>query len=372
MIEMTRTCRQYLGMDKVALLTTGDEVINGDIINSNAQNIAQLLFTAGIPVGYHMSVHDDIETIERAIAYLAESHRAVVITGGLGPTRDDITRNALSAYLDQPLVVDDSTLNQLENYFQHVGTPFTDNNRQQALFPQESVVIPNPRGTAAGCMAMNGEKYFFMLPGPPNENIPMVKSAVLPELASMRDSRVYKKWLVFGISESILANLIDDTLLRYSSHIGYRFAYPYIEVKGFFANEQDIQSLELELNELLKTHDRVLLEEVASERLAKLAETIAPIKITDYATGGELEQRVLTPNNHHRLIFHDQHQETNMAFTLAGLEAYWEQQEATTTSVTVEGPQGQKSYEFRYYGRRVLAYAAEVACFHILKTLGLE
>ena len=139
-------------LHSVALLATGDEIINGDILNSNAQEIAQKLVEHGIQVGMHLTVGDNSAEIRAAISFLLQHHRALIITGGLGPTTDDLTRYALAEVLNRELLFDEPTWQRIVDPLNKLGyTVPPENNRQQALFPEHAVIIPNVHGTAAGC-----------------------------------------------------------------------------------------------------------------------------------------------------------------------------------------------------------------------------
>lgn len=162
--------------NKIALLATGDEISNGDILNSNAQIIAQTLTKHGMRIGMHMTVVDNTPEIVQALTFLLQTHRAVIMTGGLGPTSDDLTRYALSEVVGQPLVFDEATWNAICDRFKllgYAGEPPA-GNHQQALFPKGATIITNPNGTAAGCAVQYREQFIFMLPGPPFECLPMV------------------------------------------------------------------------------------------------------------------------------------------------------------------------------------------------------
>lgn len=360
--------------NRVAILSTGDEVINGDILNSNAHDIARVLFSNNIAVGQHLSVRDDIESIQTALHYLVGQHQSVIITGGLGPTRDDVTREALSGYCQRPLELDEVSLNALEMHFKKVGLPLADNNRQQAYFPQDATVIINHNGTANGCSLTYQNKQLFMLPGPPSEMMPMIESDVLPALLHLQQRDcLYQKWMVFGIAESTLANLIDDVLLKYSDNIGYRFVYPYIEVKAFYRTAEDSKQAHDEINQLLIPFNRELLTETAGTQLKhSLANLSKPIKITDKATGGELEKLLVSPTNYQYINFYDDNHKDYLAeFTLSGLTAYWKQRDDIETELLVSSQFGEDILMVRNYGKRALLHAAESVAFYLLDKLPL-
>src|SRR3990167_1620136 len=238
--------KHTISSNKIALLATGDEISNGDILNSNAQEIAQRLFNNGMSIGMQMVTPDNLNEIETAIRFLLEEHRALIITGGLGPTSDDITRFAFSNALHSPLVFNETIWETIVARLKHFGydTP-PETNRQQALFPKEATVIPNPNGTAAGCLLKQKEQFIFMLPGPPVECLPMVESVVLPTLKDANFQQIFyhQKWLLFGVSEGQIAEELDAVAKPFQCKTGYRLAYPYIEFKLYSNHEKDFTTL---------------------------------------------------------------------------------------------------------------------------------
>ena len=230
----------------IALLATGDEICNGDILNSNSQEIAQQLFSNGIQVSMHMTVADNLPDLETAMHFLLKNHRALIITGGLGPTSDDLTRQALSHVLERPLIFDEATWQSIVERIHRFGIPTPpESNRQQALFPKDARIIPNPNGTAAGCMVQHEEQLIFMLPGPPTECLPMFNNAVLPALKNNHFQQIfhYQKWLLSGVSEAKLAEELDKIAQPFECTTGYRSFHPYLEFKLYSKNKEDFNAL---------------------------------------------------------------------------------------------------------------------------------
>ncbi len=244
---------------QVALLATGDEICNGDIINSNSHEIAQRLFSEGIQVSTHMSLPDNLAALENGMRFLLQNHSALITTGGLGPTSDDLTRQALSHVLHRPLVFDEATWETIVARIKRFGIhPPPESNRQQALFPQGATIIPNPNGTAAGCMirqihADHHEQFIFMLPGPPAECLPLFETVVLPTLKNNSFQKIvcYKKWLLTGVSEAAIAEKLDKLAQPFDCVTGYRFYYPYLEFKLYSNNQADFDALLPLINEAI-------------------------------------------------------------------------------------------------------------------------
>lgn len=211
----------------IAFLATGDEIVVGDILNTNAQSIAKTLFHEQMYVTEHRIVRDDEANITKNILSLLESNDALIITGGLGPTTDDRTRFALAKALQKPLKHHEEVWQAILNGFQQrYGTK--DNvpasNRQQALFPQEAEIFENPNGTAAGCLCHFQNKLIFMLPGPPHECLPMFTDYVLPLLQQKQFGQkfYFKKWMLSGIGEGYIAEKLEAALIGFNCRTGYR------------------------------------------------------------------------------------------------------------------------------------------------------
>lgn len=219
----------------IGLLATGNELTEGDILNTNTHEIAHVLTENGLPVGFHMTVSDQETDIRDALKFLLKHHRIVIITGGLGPTSDDRTRFALCKAVGKELKFDEGTWQYIcKRTLERFGHEPHPSNRQQALFPTEAQIIPNPNGSAAGCYILHKNKLIFMLPGPPKECLPMFSDVVLPMLLiqkKLKHEKLKLSWNIQGVSESEIAALIDDAVKAYPVITGYRANHPFIEIK---------------------------------------------------------------------------------------------------------------------------------------------
>jgi nicotinamide-nucleotide amidase len=361
---------------KIAILATGDEICQGDILNTNCQEIAVRLVNAGMSPNLHAAVPDIIEEMEKVMRFLLGAHQALIITGGLGPTSDDLTRFALSKCIDRELIFDNPTWDVICARLRKFGyAEPPDSNRQQALFPADAKIIPNPNGTAAGCYVTVGEQYIFMLPGPPFECLPMVDEVIVPTLTAAGFSRLAlrKKWLLFGVSESQIAEELDKLAKPFDCVTGYRLWYPYIECKLYSNNEKDFNALVPLIEQAIKPYLLGNGTEAASQMLTKKLVT-ANIKlgINDRATGGALQRALLQPETNAFLLFDDQ---TIMPrVEISGLMEYWQSQpdktqcELSMTFVTAE-KSVTKSFTLPFRGKRVIAYAVEFICEQVTQFL---
>ena len=242
--------------NSVALIATGDELSNGDILNTNGATIAQQLFTLGISVGEHVIVADDEVAIVKAITYQLQNHMHLIITGGLGPTSDDLTRFALAKYLNVPLIFNDAMWEHICARMRQRGFTIHNNNRQQALFPEDAIILPNENGSAAGCYVQHAQQHIFMLPGPPKECMPMFSDYVLPKLAYLAQPIFRLKWLLEGVSESEIAAKIEAAIPHLNCQFGYRWNYPQLEFK---LSAPDAATLEQAKKEIFPVVEKYLI-----------------------------------------------------------------------------------------------------------------
>lgn len=359
---------------KVALLATGDEIINGDILNSNAREIAQQLFHEKIIVGLHAVASDNIEAIEKTIHFLLASHTALIITGGLGPTSDDLTRFALARVLNKELTFDDASWDAIVKRLKNLGyNNFPESNRQQALFPEGSVIIPNHNGTAPGCMIEHQNKYVFMLPGPPFECFPIFSQFVIPTLKKLDYPQkfYFRKWMLFHVSEGEIAEKLDALTDSYDCETGYRIAYPYVECKILTKNLTDFETLVPKINEAMKPYTVENGLNIASEILKEKLKTLSlPLKITDYATGGLLESTLKSPDTCCHIQFvHEAHADIE----IRGLDEFWKDIKTNETSLEFIFKKNNHVETIKniipFRGIRVKAFAVEFISKEILKYL---
>ncbi len=192
------------------LICIGNELLTGLVENTNAGYISRRLWSKGIPVRQQRVVPDSIPEIAAAIGEALACSEAVICCGGLGPTDDDLTREAVAALLERPLTVDRQWLQRLEQYFASRGYPMPPANRKQALLVEGSRLLPNPRGTAPGAIILAGERWIILLPGPPQELRPLFEQEVVPffRSAGFRASWQTRLIRTAGCGESLLEEKI--------------------------------------------------------------------------------------------------------------------------------------------------------------------
>ena len=152
-----------------AIVASGDELVRGDTLDTNSSHIARRLLDLGWPAERFVILGDDEDALTELVEDLVGEHALVIVTGGLGPTLDDVTRHALARAAEQRLVSSERVLSELRAYFASRGRPFAIANERQALFPERAEILANPIGTAPGFFVEIRGALVFALPGPPRE-----------------------------------------------------------------------------------------------------------------------------------------------------------------------------------------------------------
>ncbi|MBN2611165.1 MAG: competence/damage-inducible protein A [Bacteroidales bacterium] len=199
-------------MKKAVIVTIGDEILIGQVIDSNSAFIASELNKAGIQVYKIISIHDSREEIYKTLDEMIPAADVIIFTGGLGPTSDDITKPALAEYFNSDLVLHPEAMELLMAFLKKRNLELNDLNRNQALIPNKCNIIPNYSGTAMGMWFRNGGKNIISLPGVPFEMKEMVTNFIVPQLVSEYHLHaiIHKTIITSGLPESVMAVKIAD------------------------------------------------------------------------------------------------------------------------------------------------------------------
>jgi nicotinamide-nucleotide amidase len=198
---------------RVALLSIGDELINGRSTDTNSGWLSRELVELGLSPVEHMTLDDGVERIAEGLRRIASKAEVVITTGGLGPTLDDVTREAAAHAAGVPLVEDPKAFSDLRELFRSMDREMADSNLRQVRFPAGARVLPNPNGTAPGFHMQLGEAQLFVLPGPPREMGPMFRASVVPALAELGLTGVpleRARFYLFAMSESVFAQQVHE------------------------------------------------------------------------------------------------------------------------------------------------------------------
>jgi len=198
---------------KAELVSIGDEILIGQIVNTNAVFLAKALNKIGIEITQITSISDDKESIIKTLEDSAFRAQLVILTGGLGPTKDDLTKHTLCEYFNDTLVENKQILAHIEEIFaKYITTPINNENRKQALLPSKARIFKNNHGTASGMWFKKGEQVIISLPGVPFEMKSLMTDKIVPALQDhyIRPFILHKTVLTYGLGESVIAERILD------------------------------------------------------------------------------------------------------------------------------------------------------------------
>lgn len=221
-------------MLRVEMLCTGDEVLHGQIIDTNAAWLADYLFHQGLPMASRMTVGDDLDALVSALNQRSQIADILIVNGGLGPTSDDLSSLAAATAAGEALVEHAEWIERMEAFFAERGRVMSPNNRKQALLPASAEVIDNPVGTACGFALQLNKCLLFFTPGVPSEFKIMVDQQIMPRLRdrfTIAEPPLCLRLTTFGRSESDLASRLDGVALPPGVVLGYRSSVPVIELK---------------------------------------------------------------------------------------------------------------------------------------------
>jgi nicotinamide-nucleotide amidase len=284
------------------VLTIGDELLRGEIVDSNKSFLSDRLLSLDVETRFHASVRDEPEDMIDAFRRAAGRSDVVLVSGGLGPTRDDLTVEVLAQTFGRELVLDEPSLAGIEAFFARFGRTMAANNAKQAWFPEGAEVLPNPIGTAPGCLFEVEETLFFCMPGVPREMQRMMEEQVLPRIAARSEGgAVVRAALLrtFGMGESNLDDALRDFAKDGEVTLGFRTAFPdnYLRpvVRAESSQEADAKlaracaAIRERLGVLVYGEGDETLEAVVG---GLLRERGASVAVAESCTGGMLGERI--------------------------------------------------------------------------------
>ena len=279
------------------LLTLGNELLLGRTPNGHLTFIGEQLARRGVELSLNVVIPDDAETVANLCARSLARSDVVITTGGLGPTSDDLTREAIAEVLGRKLVFDKKIEKAIAARFAKLGRKMTANNLKQAWRPEGADVIPNPNGTAPGLWIEKDRKVVVMMPGPPHEMEPMWRSQVLPRLVRLKlvgRSEPFVQLRTVGVGESALETRIQPLLAKYPKvEVAYCAHAWSVDLRFGWARNP---AVEKQARKLAQECRALLGDDVFAEGSATLAETVADLlrsqettlAVAESGTGGQL------------------------------------------------------------------------------------
>ena len=283
---------------KAEILSTGDEVLTGAIVDTNAAFLAETLTEAGISVSRQTCVGDNLDTLVAIFREMGDRADIVLSTGGLGPTTDDLTAEAAARAASVPLVLDPEALDHLEAYFRERKRAMPEANRKQVCFPEGAERLDNPVGTAPGFAMKIGKALFCFMPGVPHEMRKMMSDEVMPRIYALQGGTPKKNLTrilsIFGVPEGELNQRMVPFAKDFPElRVGYQVKYPGILLK-FYPGEDVSEEAERRLSSAVSWAKNLLgesvviegtksMEAVVGELLRKKGGTLA---LAESCTGG--------------------------------------------------------------------------------------
>jgi nicotinamide-nucleotide amidase len=284
------------------IIAIGSELLMPDRVDTNSAWLTEQLNAVGITVRLKVIVGDDEQPLEEVLRDALRRSDLVIMTGGLGPTEDDITRKIVARVLGRPLILSDEILEDLRSKFRRIGAVMTPNNERQALVLRDAEILPNPKGTAPGQLARQGGKTVVLLPGPPREMKPMFTDHVVPRLSRGNIGvRIRRRVLrTSGLGESALDQKIAAIYGRYTNPATTILSGLGEVQVHLTATAEEGEAAERLLDELAEQIEDALAPAVFSHRGEPLEEIVArgltvkryTIATAESCTGGLIAKRL--------------------------------------------------------------------------------
>ena len=267
------------------ILAVGTEILLGDIVNTNAQYIAQGLAELGIDVFYQTVVGDNPDRMKTAMNIAFERADIIITTGGLGPTGDDLTKEIGAEYFGRKLILDEKALDRIKKFFDKMKRPMTDNNVKQAMVPVNSTVMYNENGPAPGIIIEDNNKILIMMPGPPKEMKPMFSKQVKPYLALKQNHTLVSRTLrIAGVGESAMESMVRDMIDRQSNPTIAPYAKDTESILRITASAKTTEEAEKIIEPIAEEIYRRFGDSVYAEGETSIQETVAKILIDKKVT----------------------------------------------------------------------------------------
>ncbi len=290
---------------KAEIITIGDEILIGQIVNTNSVFLAKALNDIGIEITQITSISDKKDDIIGALKLSEKRAKLVILTGGLGPTSDDLTKQTLCSYFNDKLIENKEILDHIEEIFKkYVTTPINEQNRKQALLPSKAKIFKNNYGTASGMWFEKNGQVIISLPGVPFEMKSLMTNEVIPKLQNhfTRPFIVHKTIITYGLGESAIAEIIstwenslpDDLKLAYLPNLGR----VRLRISGKGPDRKSInEKIDKEIDELLPLIKDIFVgyEDVSSfeEKIqAQFLLKNKTLSLAESCTGGEISARL--------------------------------------------------------------------------------
>ncbi len=287
---------------RAGLLSIGDEILIGQVVNTNAAWLSEQLTSSGLSISNHLSVADEKSDIMDGLSALIANSDIVVVTGGLGPTKDDLTKTALASYFDDELIFHQETFDRLKQLMHRFGRTIKDNQRHQCLLPAKATILNNDLGTAPGMHFIKENIHYFFMPGVPFEMKHLFQDRIksILEYHGMTSNHVLTQTiLTAGIGEATLEDQIADIVESFPRGLGISYlpgkAQVRLRLTGRSITHETMNNFRFQIEERLAPgvfgHEKETLESVIGQFLLRKGWTIG---FAESCTGGAVSAKITT------------------------------------------------------------------------------
>lgn len=290
----------------ISIINVGNEVLDGDVLNSNAQFLSKELYKMGHEIKYHSVCQDRFEDILAVLKFFSKSSDLIVLTGGLGPTKDDMTKEVLANYLDKNLIKNEEVLLDIKRKFESFNAKMTQNNIKQAHVIENAKVLFNSKGTAPGFIVESENCNYILLPGPPREMKHLFEKYVRDYLKDDESSKIESRIIkIDGVGESTVASEINDLIQQKGIYVATYAKMGEVKVK--LSTTQNSNVLNDTQNEIIKRFKNHVISFSEKETYISLCEHLIEKNITistaESCTGGLLSSKIVENSGISKIYF---------------------------------------------------------------------
>ena len=286
-------------MSKIIYVAIGNEILIGKTINTNESFIGMQLTSAGLPLGISMTIKDDKKMILKTLGHCWEHYDVVIVSGGLGPTHDDVTKYAIAEFFKKKLIFNNSAWSAIKKMYEAKNVPIPEIVRTQAEIPQGFTALPNKTGTAPGLYFTENNKHFFALPGVPSEMKNMFVYHVFPKLKrTLSVNPIYQKTIrTIGIPESTIFTKTIDVKETSITKIAFLPKSGMVDIRVYGISEQEVEKIKKKFLEIIPSQNIYGFDEESIEKNfhKKMLSSGKTVSAAESCTGG-LIQSLITDN----------------------------------------------------------------------------
>jgi len=290
----------------ISIINVGNEVLDGDVLNSNAQFLSKELYQMGHEIKFHSVCQDRFEDILSVLKFFTKSSDLIILTGGLGPTEDDMTKEVLADFLDKNLIRNEEVLLDIKNKFKMFNSKMSENNIKQAYVIEDAKILFNNKGTAPGFIVESENCNYILLPGPPREMKHLfnkyVRYYLKDDISSKIESRIIK---IDGVGESTVASEIDDLIHQKDIYVATYAKMGEVKVK--LSTTQSSITLENTQNEIIRRFKKNVISYSEKETYISLCEHLIEKEISistaESCTGGLLSSKIVENSGISKIYF---------------------------------------------------------------------